>query len=93
MQTGNAPTFTAIVLAMGLAMGAATWHLRTFIRAELRKASYATDIRLEHRVAQIREELRAGRESTEREMSAIRRWFRDRQREGGDAAEPGSTRD
>ena len=62
MQTGTAVTFTAIALAVVLAMGAATWHLRTFIRAELRKASCATDIRLEQGMAQIREELRqAGR--------------------------------
>ena len=81
MQTGTAVTFTAIALAVVLAMGAATWHLRTFIRAELRKASCATDIRLEQGMAQIREELRAGRESTEREMAAIRRLFRDRQGE------------
>ena len=83
MQTGTTVTLTAIVLVIALAGSGATWHLRTFIRGELRKASYATDIRLEHGVAEIREEFRAGRESTEREMAAIRRLFRDRQREGG----------
>ena len=79
MQTSTTVTFTAIVLAFALALVGASWHLRTFIRAELRKASYATNIRLEHGVAQIREDFSAGRESSEREMAAIRAVFDDRQ--------------
>ena len=87
MQTGTGVTFTAIGLTIGLAVGGASWHLRTLIRTELRKASYATDIRLEHGAAQIRDEFRAGRENSEREMAAIRGVFDDRQ-----GREPGRRR-
>ena len=79
MQTGNAVTATALMLAIVLSVGGATTHLRGVIRGELEKSNYTTNIRIEHEVAQIREELRTGRENTEREMNAIRRVVLDHQ--------------
>ena len=92
MQTGNAVTLTALMLATVLTVGGATWDLRQVIKCELDKASYATDIRLEHGVAQIREELRTGRENTEREMNAIRRVVLEQQATQSETTAPASAR-
>ena len=51
------------------------WSLRGFITSEIEKATAETNARLEAAVANIREEMRARRENTDRQMVEIRQFI------------------
>ena len=73
--TSNVVTIAGFALAILLAVGGATWNLRGFITSEIEDATAATNGRLESAIADIREEIRAGRESSDRQMAEIRRFI------------------
>ena len=75
MLTSNL-TIAGFGFAILLAVGGATWNLRGFITSEIAEAT-AGNTRLESAVADIRQEIRAGRESTDRQMAEIRRFIVD----------------
>ena len=79
--TSNAVAITGIILTIVLAVGTATWNLRGFITSEIEDATAATNARLESRlnaaVADIRQEIRASRESADRQMAEIRQFIFD----------------
>ena len=75
--TSNLMTIAGFALAILLTVGGATWNLRGFITAEIEQATAATNTRLESAIADIRQEIRAGRESTDRQMAEIRRFIFD----------------
>ena len=67
----NAVTIVGFGLTLLLVVGAAMWNLRGFVSSEIEKATTATNARLEAATAEIRQEIRAGRESAERQMAEI----------------------
>ena len=79
--TSNAVAITGIILTIVLAVGTATWNLRGFITSEIEDATAATNARLESRlnaaIADIRQEIRAGRDSADRQMAEIRQFIFD----------------
>ena len=79
--TSNAVAITGIILTIVLAVGTATWNLRGFITSEIEDATAATNARLESRlnaaIADIRQEIRASRESADRQMTEIRQFIFD----------------
>ncbi|MCY4633339.1 MAG: hypothetical protein OXG04_02315 [Acidobacteria bacterium] len=70
-------TIAGFALAILLAVGGATWNLRGFITSSIDEATDETNARLETAIANIREEIRAGRESTDRQMAEIRQFIFD----------------
>ena len=75
--TSNVATIAGFVLTLLLVVGGAMWNLRGFITSEIEEATAATNARLEAAIADIRQEFRAGRESTERQMAEIRQFIFD----------------
>ena len=73
--TSNVMTIAGFALAILLAVGAATWNLREFITSSIDEATDETNARLETAIADIREEIRSGRESTDRQMAEIRQFI------------------
>ena len=67
----NAVTIVGFGLTLLLVVGGAMSNLRGFISSEIEKATTATNAHLEAATAEIRQEIRAGRESTERQMAEI----------------------
>ena len=80
----NAMTISACGLTLLLVVSAATWNLRGFIRSEIEKGTTATNARLEAATTEIRQEIHAGRESTERQMAEIGQLFFDRDANGNE---------
>ena len=85
MTTGNAIVFKSNAkttigcgLTLLLVVSAATWNLRGFIHSEIEKGTAATNTRLEAATTGIRQEVRAGRESRERQIAEIGQLFFDR---------------
>ena len=72
MHTSNAVSIVGIILTIVLAVGGATWNLRGFITSQIEDATAATNARIETAIADIRQEIRSGRESTDRQMAEIR---------------------
>ena len=72
IHTSNAVSIVGIILTIVLAVGGATWNLRGFITSQIEDATAATNARLETAIADIRQEIRSGRESTDRQMAEIR---------------------
>ncbi len=70
-------TVAGFALAILLAVGAATWNLRGFITSSIDEATDETNARLETAIANIREEIRTGRKSTDRQMAEIRQFIFD----------------
>ncbi|MCY4633417.1 MAG: hypothetical protein OXG04_02720 [Acidobacteria bacterium] len=84
MTTGKAIVFTSnvvTILGFGLTLllmaGGAMWSLRGFITSEIEQAAAETNARLEAAITNVREEIRAGRESTDRQMAEIRQFIFD----------------
>ena len=77
MHTTNAVSIVGIILTIVLAIGGATWNLRGFIRSQIEDATAATNARLETAIADIRQEIRIGRESADRQMAEIREFIFD----------------
>ena len=73
----DAATIAVSVLTVLVIVGGATWNLRGFIASEIDEATAATNERLKAASADIRHEIRAGRESTERQMAKIRQFMSD----------------
>ena len=73
--TSNGVTIAGFALAILLGVGAATWNLRGFITSEIEDATAATNTRLESATADIRQEIQASRESSNRQMAEIRRFI------------------
>lgn len=73
--TSNVVTIAGFALAILLAVGGATWNLRGFITSEIEDATAATNERLENAITDIRREIQAGRESSDRQMVEIRRFI------------------
>ena len=73
--TSNVMTIAGFALAILLAVGGATWNLRGFITSSIDEATDETNARLETAIADIRAEIRAGRESTDRQMAEIRQFI------------------
>ncbi len=77
MLTSNVVTIAGFALAILLAVGGATWNLRGFITSSIDEATDEMNARLETAIANIREEIRASRESTDRQMAEIRQFIFD----------------
>ena len=75
VHTTNVVTIGGFALAILLAIVASTWNLRVFIASEIEDAMTATSARLESTVANIRQEIHAGRESSDRQIAEIRRFI------------------
>ena len=75
--TSNVATIAGFGLTLVVVIGGAMWNLRGFITSEIEEATAATNARLEAAIADIRQEIRAGRESTERQMAEIRQFIFD----------------
>ena len=75
--TNNVVTITGFALTLLLVGGGAMWNLRGFITSEIERATATTNARLEAAIADIRQEIRAGRESTDRQMAEIRQFIFD----------------
>jgi C4-dicarboxylate-specific signal transduction histidine kinase len=86
--TNNVVTIAGFALTLLLVGGGAMWNLRGFIASEIERATAAatarlensiqdTNRRLEAAVADIQQEIRAGRESTDRQMAEIRQFIFD----------------
>ena len=85
--TSNVVTIAGFALSILLVVGGATWNLRGFITSEIEAATVAanalesaiedTNDRLDAAVADIRQEIRAGRESRDRQMAEIRQFIFD----------------
>jgi len=73
--TSNVVTIAGFALAILLAVGGATWNLRGFITSSIDEATDETNARLETAIGDIREEIRAGRDSTDRQMAEIRQFI------------------
>ena len=72
----------------------AMWNLRGFITSEIKDATAATSASLETAVSEIREEIRAGRESRNRQMAEIREFMSSRRTRLNESPEraPGNRR-
>ncbi len=77
MVTNNAAMIAGFALTLLLVGGGAMWNLRGFITSEIERATATTNARLETAIADIRQEIRAGRESTDRQMAEIRQFIFD----------------
>ena len=75
MLTNNVVTIAGFALAILLTVGGATWNLRGFITSEINDATATTNARLESAIADIRQEIQAGRESSDRQMAEIRQFI------------------
>ena len=75
VQTSNVATIGAFALVILLAVVGSTWNLRGFITSDIEGATAATSARLENAIADIRQEIQAGRESSDRQMAEIRRFI------------------
>lgn len=75
--TNNVVTIAGFALTLLLVGGGAMWNLRGFITSEIERATATTNARLEAAIADIRQEIRAGRESTDRQMAEIRQFIFD----------------
>jgi signal transduction protein with GAF and PtsI domain len=73
--TSNVVTIAGFALAILLAVGGATWNPRGLITSSIDEATDETNARLETAIADIRQEIRAGRESTDRQMAEIRQFI------------------
>ena len=73
--TSDVATIAGFMLAILLAVGAATWNLRGFITSEIGDAMAAMNGRLESATADIRQDIRTGRESSDRQTAEIRRFI------------------
>ena len=62
-------------LVILLAVVGAMWNLRGLVTSEVEAAMAATNARLESAAASIRQDIRAGRESSDRQMAEIRRFI------------------
>ena len=65
-------TIVEFALAILLAGTGAAWKLRGLITSEIEDTTTATNTRLKRAVADIRQEIQVGRESSDRQMSEIR---------------------
>ncbi|MCY4509479.1 MAG: hypothetical protein OXG35_21325 [Acidobacteria bacterium] len=70
--TDNVGTIAGFTLAILLAIGGATWNLRGLIASEITDATAATSERLDTAVAEIHQEIRTGREASDRQTAEIR---------------------
>ena len=75
--TSNVATIAGFALAVLLVVGGAMWNLRGFITSEIAAASAVTNARLDAAIADIRQEIRLGRESTDRQLAEIRQFIFD----------------
>ena len=78
VHTTDVVTIGGFALAILLAIVASTWNLRAFIASEIEDAMTATNTRLESTVANIRQEIHAGRESSDRQIAEIHRFISER---------------
>ena len=62
-------------LVILLAVVGAMWNLRGLVTSEVEAAMAATNARLESAAASIRQDIREGRESSDRQMAEIRRFI------------------
>ena len=78
VHTSNLVTIAGFALAILLAVVGSTWNLRGFITSEIEDATATTSARLKSAIADIRQEIQASRESSDRQMAEIRRFIFER---------------